>query len=54
MSNTFDFVVGLWANSRLLKWLFLRVLSSFITAFEGEDLKTSLCHARSHKLFFSR
>ena len=53
MYNTFDFVACLWPNSRLLK-LFLRVLSSFITAFEGENLITSLCHAGRQKLFFIR
>ena len=53
MNNALDFVLCLLTNSTFLKWLFLRALSSFITAFEGEDLITSsLCHAGSQNIFF--
>lgn len=43
--NSSQFVVGLWSMYRVRKWLFLIVLSNFITAFWEKDLA---CFSFSH------
>lgn len=48
LNKRFSKVVCLWSTSRVLEWLLLTILSSFITAFLGEELvSSSIFHSRN-------
>lgn len=45
--NSLQFILCLWPNSRVLKWLSLIILSRFIFTFWGDFLRSSFSHSRS-------